>query len=231
MSLKNKMVAESTFDFLHLEMIAYVMRQCIAAQPKPIPGADAESVGAISQQVHTSACTKLDGMGFQVGQRMAEQHARDQPWLAEHMDVIKFICKDFWSALFHKQIDKLQTNYKGVYVLHDNEFKWLSHLSFPATDRSTTAPTPTLPPTPLPTTPKSSKASKDSLAAPVSTLTSGEQEVAQLSCSFAAGVIRGALHTLGMNVSVKVEIPVLPQTQVGTILIFLKLTLPILQPY
>jgi hypothetical protein len=202
MSSKNKMVAESCFEFLHLEMIAYVMRQCTAADPGPMPGVEPESASTISRRIHAGACTKLEGMGFDVGQRLAELHAQEQPWFAEHLDVIKFICKDFWSALFHKQIDKLQTNYKGVYVLHDNDFKLLSHLSFPATERSLNA-APTLPPTlnSMTVSQRSRASSKDSLAAPVSSLSPREQDLAQLSCSFSSGVIRGALHALGMKVS------------------------------
>lgn len=32
--------------------------------------------------------------------------------MLEPLDVIKFICKDFWIAIFKKQIDKLQTNHR-----------------------------------------------------------------------------------------------------------------------
>lgn len=36
---------------------------------------------------------------------------------------MKFICKEFWSSLFGKQIDVLRTNHQCVYVLHDNRFR------------------------------------------------------------------------------------------------------------
>jgi hypothetical protein len=45
------------------------------------------------------------------------------------MDVIKFICKEMWQETFRKQADKLQTNHKGIYVLHDNHFRWLHRVS------------------------------------------------------------------------------------------------------
>lgn len=32
--------------------------------------------------------------------------------MLEPLDVIKFVCKDFWIAIFKKQIDKLQTNHR-----------------------------------------------------------------------------------------------------------------------
>lgn len=43
--------------------------------------------------------------------------------------MIKFICKDFWTEIFRKQIDNLRTNHKGVYVLADNKFRLFAHMS------------------------------------------------------------------------------------------------------
>jgi hypothetical protein len=42
---------------------------------------------------------------------------------------MKFICKDFWTGVFRKQIDNLRTNHQGVYVLQDNCFRLLSKAS------------------------------------------------------------------------------------------------------
>jgi len=42
---------------------------------------------------------------------------------------MKFICKDFWTAIYRKQIDNLRTNHQGVYVLQDNRFKFLTQIS------------------------------------------------------------------------------------------------------
>ena len=52
-------------------------------------------------------------MGFGVGQRFAERYSRDHPYLDSSLDVVKLLCKELWMLLFKKQIDKLQTNYKG----------------------------------------------------------------------------------------------------------------------
>lgn len=45
------------------------------------------------------------------------------------MDIIKYICKDFWTTVFKKQVDNLKTNHKGVYVLTDNQFRWFLRMS------------------------------------------------------------------------------------------------------
>lgn len=36
----------------------------------------------------------------------------ERPRFSDHLEAIKFICKDFWSELFKKQIDNLKTNHK-----------------------------------------------------------------------------------------------------------------------
>lgn len=48
---------------------------------------------------------------------------------ADALEVVKFVCKDLWIALYDKQIDNLRTNHRGAYVLLDNSFKPLSRVS------------------------------------------------------------------------------------------------------
>ena len=57
--------------------------------------------------------------------RRLRRYARDKPRFGEHLEAIKFLCKEFWSEVFKKQVDNLKTNYRGVYVLTDNRFRWL----------------------------------------------------------------------------------------------------------
>lgn len=38
----------------------------------------------------------------------------DRPRFSDHLEAIKFICKDFWSELFKKQIDNLKTNHRVI---------------------------------------------------------------------------------------------------------------------
>lgn len=44
--------------------------------------------------------------------RIVYRSAKDRPRMLEPLDVIKFVCKDFWILIFKKQIDKLQTNHR-----------------------------------------------------------------------------------------------------------------------
>jgi len=63
-----------------------------------------------SQQDELSA--KLEAFGYDVGYRFAERFSREKMRLSEPLEVIKFLCKDFWIQIFKKQIDKLQTNHR-----------------------------------------------------------------------------------------------------------------------
>ncbi|KAI8893757.1 transport protein particle component [Globomyces pollinis-pini] len=71
----------------------------------------------------------LDQIGYRVGYSLAERMARDRPRFTDTLDIVKFICKDFWILAFQKQIDNLKTNHRGTYVLSDNSFRWLSTMS------------------------------------------------------------------------------------------------------
>ncbi|RKP12345.1 transport protein particle component, partial [Piptocephalis cylindrospora] len=72
---------------------------------------------------------RLEGLGYRVGTALAERYTKGRPYMTENLDVIKFICKDFWIAVFRRQVDNLRTNHRGVYVLQDNTFRWLSRAS------------------------------------------------------------------------------------------------------
>lgn len=45
----------------------------------------------------------------------------ERPRFSDHLEAIKFICKDFWSELFKKQIDNLKTNHRVCLRTH-NQF-------------------------------------------------------------------------------------------------------------
>jgi len=84
--------------------------------------------------------TKLENMGFRVGQGLIERWAvwiwkfssrftKDTARFKDELDIMKFICKDFWTTVFKKQIDNLRTNHQGIYVLQDNKFRLLTQMS------------------------------------------------------------------------------------------------------
>jgi hypothetical protein len=48
--------------------------------------------------------------GYDIGRRFTERMTRDRERLVDILDVIKFLCREFWSEVFRKPVDKLQTN-------------------------------------------------------------------------------------------------------------------------
>jgi len=100
------------FELLHLELVSQVIHSDSA-------------VSATS----SSPTSQLELLGYNTGYRFIERLAKDYPKFKDELDLLKFICKDFWVAVFRKQIDNLRTNHQGVYVLQDNSFRFLSKAS------------------------------------------------------------------------------------------------------
>ncbi|XP_014662960.1 PREDICTED: trafficking protein particle complex subunit 6B-like isoform X2 [Priapulus caudatus] len=106
------MAEEVPFDFLHMEMINFVFN----------PPDD-------SKKETEEGMTTLESLGFRVGQGLVERLTKDCPRFKDELDTMKFICKDFWTSVYKKQIDNLRTNHQGVYVLQDNKFRLLTQIS------------------------------------------------------------------------------------------------------
>jgi hypothetical protein len=52
----------------------------------------------------------LDNLGFKVGYNLIERMVPDTFRLTDEISVMKYLCKEFWTSLFSKQIDNLRTN-------------------------------------------------------------------------------------------------------------------------
>lgn len=117
---------DAIFEFLHMEIVAQVLRHEKSLSGEKEDSAKSPSVG----EAASSACVaKLEYLGYQVGQRLIERFTKDTPRFKDELEVMKFLCKDFWCGVFKKQIDNLRTNHMGVYVLQDARFKLLTQIS------------------------------------------------------------------------------------------------------
>lgn len=85
---------ESCGLYLHMELV----QALLGSEPNP----------STAQLQH--AGRKLEAVGFQVGCRLVERYTKERPRFSDTLEIIKFICKDFWFEVYRKQIDKLQTN-------------------------------------------------------------------------------------------------------------------------
>lgn len=102
--------ASCLFELLHSELIKYIY--------------------SASEDVNSDKCiSQLESLGFRVGQSIVEQLTKDSQRFKDELDIMKFICRDFWTAFYKKQVNNLRTNHQGVFVLQDNEFKLLTQMS------------------------------------------------------------------------------------------------------
>ncbi|KAG8382252.1 hypothetical protein BUALT_Bualt05G0057500 [Buddleja alternifolia] len=115
-------------------------------------------------------------------------YTMDRPRFTDHLEAIKFICKDFWSELFKKQIDNLKTNHRyGTFVLQDNRFRWLAHMSVdPSVETS------------------------GSIQDPSAMAENKAAQATGMHLYFPCGIIRGALSNLGIPCAVSADISSLP---------------------
>ncbi|XP_078170904.1 transport protein particle (TRAPP) component [Carex rostrata] len=156
-----------------------------------IDGVIIEMVSAYSTRFYSSkpdvAARRIEAIGYQVGHQLSERYTMERPRFADHLEAIKFICKDFWTEVFKKQIDNLKTNHRGTFVLQDNHFRWLTRISLdPAVVANTEA------------------ASEGESGAD-----SGAQMTSML-LYFPCGIIRGALTNLGISCAVSADMSNLP---------------------
>ncbi|KAJ6639918.1 Trafficking protein particle complex subunit 6b, partial [Pseudolycoriella hygida] len=99
------MLGETVFELLHSELVAYTTEN------------------------KENDLSTLEYLGFSTGNRLIERLTREYPRFKDELDTMKFICTDFWTSIYKKQIDNLRTNHQGIYVLQDNSFRFLNNLS------------------------------------------------------------------------------------------------------
>lgn len=74
-------------------------------------------------------------IGFKLCTVLLEQHEQRMKTdatiklIVSDVDKMRFLCKDIWQSLFSRNIDTLQTNHKGTYILHDRVFQWFMNVN------------------------------------------------------------------------------------------------------
>lgn len=75
---------------------------------------------------------RVEACGYKVGVRMGEWMAANAfggGRVEDVLDIMKFVCRDVWKAVYGKQMDNLRTNHRGTFVLVDNKHRLVAHLS------------------------------------------------------------------------------------------------------
>lgn len=109
-------------EFLLTEVLHYIESTCHTNDDETKKEEDAIYAAEL-------AAAKLERMGYSVGYRLCERLAEHKTFANDSpLEAVKFLCKEFWLQVFRKQIDKLQTNHRGVFVLKDLNLIWLTRL-------------------------------------------------------------------------------------------------------
>ncbi|XP_010276960.1 PREDICTED: trafficking protein particle complex subunit 6B-like isoform X2 [Nelumbo nucifera] len=162
-------VSESCVDNLMIEMVSAYCNRFYSTKPE-------------------LAARRIEAIGYQVGHQLSERYTMERPRFSDHLEAIKFICKDFWAELFKKQIDNLKTNHRGTFVLQDNRFQWLTRMS-------------------IDPSPANADLSQDSSG---ETAENRAVQITSMHLYFPCGIIRGALSNLGIPCAVSVDTSNLP---------------------
>ncbi len=144
-AMEQRAVSEQIVEFLLAEISSYAGKSCQISQSSTATTTTNTAAAADEEESMTvaaeMAAAKLERMGAAVGYRLTERLAEHKTWnttvshqqpdvaaavAAQQLEAVKFLCKELWMEIFNKQMDKLQTNHRGVFVLKDLELKWLT---------------------------------------------------------------------------------------------------------
>lgn len=79
--------------------------------------------GGDRDDIQEMAFYRLEKIGFSMGEKLIAKllSSTNTTPPTDQLQIIKYICCEFWQFAFGKQIDSLKTNHRGVYVLTDND--------------------------------------------------------------------------------------------------------------
>lgn len=117
--MEQSLISSSLYKLLLIELIPTTIEM-------------SESLNLTPAQI----AVKLEMYGYNLGLKLNEiilfklsdQIKSNNESFSTLLDIMKFICKDFWKILFNKQISNLRTNHRGTFVLVDSNFKLIENL-------------------------------------------------------------------------------------------------------
>ena len=72
---------------------------------------------------------EIENVGVLLGRRIIDVITKDLSNVHQtQLDIVKYLCVQFWQYVFGKQIDNLKTNNSGTFVLYDTN-KFLGRIS------------------------------------------------------------------------------------------------------
>ena len=72
---------------------------------------------------------KVERAGFVAGQQLLDtllpDGERREQLGRDHLECLKYLCKEVWQSAFGKMMDNLKTNRKETFVMIDADFSWI----------------------------------------------------------------------------------------------------------
>ncbi|CAL1167381.1 unnamed protein product [Cladocopium goreaui] len=68
---------------------------------------------------------KLRRLGFTTGVRLITRLAGSRFPMTNERMIMKYVCKELWTYLFHQPASRLQADKHGGYIIIDHSFRWL----------------------------------------------------------------------------------------------------------
>jgi len=99
------------FDFLHMEAVRLFYDD------------------ADTDKGEIEASSKLENIGFSTGYRLVERLSRQSLRHGSQLELLKYVCRVVWHAVYRKEVNSLRTNNLGLYVLHDDNFRFFSSMA------------------------------------------------------------------------------------------------------
>ena len=101
-------ILDSSFHIMALETINYIINKNIETKAK---------------------ISELEGLGSHLGERVANHLLNNNTTMSnvtkmEADEIMKFLGRDVWIFVFGRQISKLQTNRKGIFLIDAEEIKF-----------------------------------------------------------------------------------------------------------
>uniref|UniRef100_A0A915PUS4 Uncharacterized protein n=1 Tax=Setaria digitata TaxID=48799 RepID=A0A915PUS4_9BILA len=136
------------FEFLHAEIIRYEKEREVEQNEKRKRWIEKmrdnpqledslldEQLKSVKEVfIQGNAETRLEALGYRVGFVLVEKIARDLPRMITELEKMKFLCKEFWTAAFGKQVDNLRTNHQvALHMIEGKQYVEESavYLAFP----------------------------------------------------------------------------------------------------
>jgi len=117
-------VSASSFDYLMLGIVS-----CSMEAGTPLTSASLEAIGMRIGEKLVERATRPLQQGEKPDGRSAQPAERGR--FSSPVEALRFVCRDIWKLATRRSADNLSITKRGEWLVLDNAFSWISHVSKP----------------------------------------------------------------------------------------------------